>query len=106
MWTPDEIAKETRHRILVAVAAYAYEFLSESILSDHEFDAMALAIRPEMKTARPWHTPDQKRRVAKLDKFFRTQFHADTGQWIHRHPELSLVAHKYETTYGNKKARS
>jgi len=107
MWTPDEIAKETRNRILIAVAAYAYEFRSESILSDRDYDALALAIRPDMPTLRPSDKNNGRAsRVKKLDQFFRTTFHPDTGQWIHRHPELGRVAATYENFHVNKKARA
>ena len=79
------IEVETRNRIRLAVAAYAYEFCGESIMTDHDFDLLSRTIDPFMETGRP-----------ELDEFFRTKFHADTGQWIHDHPELDKVALTYE----------
>ena len=87
MWgSPEET--ERRNRIKLAVAAYAYEFDNTSIMSDAEFDEFALLIDPQISTG---NTP--------LDQFFRTEFQPDTGQWIHRHPELSQVRSVYERFY-------
>lgn len=71
------VEQERRNRILLSVYAYTYEFLSESIVTDSEFDQLALRIRPEVSTGN-----DQ------LDNFFRTRFSPDTGQWVHEHPDL------------------
>lgn len=56
--TPIEI--ERRNRIRLSVAAYAYEYKNESIMSDAEFDALALQIDPSVSTGN-----------RKLDTFFK-----------------------------------
>ena len=72
----------------MAVAAYAYEFDHNIIMSDHEFDAECLKIDPSIDTGRPH-----------LDHFFRTEFAACTGVWIHQHPELEKVKQTYNRWY-------
>lgn len=79
---------ERHRRIRMAVAAYAYEFLDRPIISDSEFDEECRKIDPSVDTGRP-----------ELDYFFRTEFHPDTGSWIHKHPELEKVAQTYERWY-------
>jgi biotin synthase-related radical SAM superfamily protein len=87
MWgTPEET--ERRNRIKLSVAAYAYEFDNTSIMSDAEFDEFARLIDPQMST---------NNQV--LDQFFRTEFQPDTGQWIHKHPELDKVKQLYLRVY-------
>lgn len=75
------IETERRNRIRLSVAAYAYEFLDAPILTDAEFDALAQQINPEIATGH-----------AVLDAFFRDQFAAWTGCWIHSHPDLKGLA--------------
>jgi hypothetical protein len=70
---------EKRNRIRLTVAAYAYEFHDDPIMSDGEFDELAKKIRPEIKTG---DTPKDKIH----DEFFAEEFSPDTGQWIHKHP--------------------
>ena len=43
-----QFCPETRIRIKVAVAAYAYEVMDDPIMSDAEFDRLARAIRPSV----------------------------------------------------------
>ncbi len=83
-----QIEIERHRRIKMAIAAYAYEFLDSPIISDGEFDAECRKINPSISTGKP-----------DLDLFFRTEFHPDTGSWIHRHPELEKVALTYERWY-------
>lgn len=85
-WNPK--SREIRNRIRVAVAAYAYEYEDDSIITDAEFDKLALRIRPQMKTGKK-----------KLDKFFATQFNAYTGSWIGSHPELDGIKRLYYNYY-------
>ena len=87
MWGSAE-ETERRNRIKLSVAAYAYEFDNTSIMSDADFDEFALLIEPQVSTGH-----------ALLDKFFRTEFQPDTGQWIHKHPELARVKYVYERFY-------
>ena len=82
------IEKEVRARILLSVAAYAYEYKSDSIMSDGEYDSLSLKINKDMKTGND-----------KMDKFFKTKFDPDTGQWIHAHPERNKIEKIYELYY-------
>lgn len=72
------ICTETKLRIDVAVAAYAYEFENVSLVDDSTFDAMCARIRPEIATGDAVH-----------DEFFRTRFQPHTGQWVHDHPNIA-----------------
>ena len=45
-----EINQEIKNRIKLSIAAYAYEYKSDPIMSDDEFDQLALKINPEEKT--------------------------------------------------------
>lgn len=80
--SPVEI--ERRNRIRLAVAAYAYEMQDDLLMSDAEFDSLALKINPDIDTGHEV-----------LDKFFKTEFGSHTGQWIYRHPELDKVEALY-----------
>jgi hypothetical protein len=80
----EEVCLERKNRIRLAFAAYAYEFESDSIMSDGEYDELSKKIRPHMKTGRDL-----------LDDFFRDKFSTDTGQWIHDHPELDTLKAMY-----------
>ena len=82
------INQEIRNRILVSVAAYAYEYLNAPIMSDSEFDALAQQIDLTQDTGNK-----------KLDDFFKNNFIADTGLWIHKHPEKSKLKYLYEEYY-------
>jgi hypothetical protein len=75
-------------RIRLSIAAYAYEFCDNSIMSDAQFDRMCDGIKPSIKTGNKL-----------MDKFFKEKFDPSTGQWIHQHPELDKIKHLYETFY-------
>lgn len=79
---------EIRSRIRLAVAAYAYEIAADPIMSDAEFDKLALSIRPRELTGAPLP-----------DLFFLESFEPHTGSWIHDHPDLPGIARLYETHY-------
>jgi hypothetical protein len=83
--------QQTRLRVRLSVAAYAYEMESDSIMSDHDFDAKCKEIQPKIKTGNK-----------KLDKFFSEEFNPSTGQWIHKHPELDKIKQIYLKYYKNK----
>ena len=83
-----KVEVERRNRIRLAVAAYAYEFRNTSIMSDGEFDELAKQIDPTVSTSH-----------AVMDRFFATQFQPDTGQWIHKHPELGKLVNLYQKHY-------
>ena len=84
--SPQEI--EVWRRIKLSIAAYAYEFCDNSIMSDAQFDEMCNDINPLVKTGNKV-----------MDKFFKEKFDPSTGQWIHQHPELDRIKHLYETYY-------
>ena len=80
----DRVCLETRKRIRVSVAAWAYEVLNSSIMTDAEFDALAESVDLSIDTRRP-----------DLDKWFRKNFKSYTGSWVHGHPDrerLNLIA--------------
>lgn len=79
-YTP-EIEFQTRIRIRLAMAAYAYEFNDRPIMDDAEFDTLARQVDVSISTRRP-----------DLDEFFRKEFSHSTGNWIHRHPDLYIIA--------------
>ncbi len=85
---PIDNATEIRNRILLSVAAYAYEFEDTSIISDAEFDELSKRINPQHKTGNTM-----------LDIFFAEEFSADTGMWIRKHPEILKLKHIYDTVY-------
>lgn len=71
---------ETRKRILVAVAAYAYEILNEPLLSDADFDALCLEVDLTQPTG-----------SVTMDDWFRDNFSPYTGQWVHDHPNKARL---------------
>ena len=82
------INQEIRNRIKLSVAAYAYEFKGDSIMTDHEYDELSLKINPNEKTGNDV-----------MDKFFKTQFQPDTGMWIRTHPEIKKLEYLYKKYY-------
>ncbi len=84
------INQEIRNRIKLSVAAYAYEFKGDSIMTDHEYDELSLKINPNEKTGNDV-----------MDKFFKTQFQPDTGMWIRSHPEIKKLEYLYKKYYKN-----
>lgn len=82
------INQEIRNRIILSIAAYAYEFLGESIMTDHEYDELSLKINPNEKTGNDM-----------MDEFFKTQFQPDTGMWIRSHPEIKKLEYLYNKYY-------
>lgn len=79
LYTP-AINLETRNRIKLCIAAYAYEYLNRPIMSDAEFDQLSVNIDLSIKTRRP-----------ELDAWFKRNFEPHTGMWIHSHPEKNLL---------------
>ena len=78
MRSPIEI--EVKNRIDLSAAAYAYEYMNISIMTDAEFDVLSLKIDPQLSTGNK-----------KMDKFFKKQFDPSTGMWIHKHPEKNKL---------------
>ena len=82
------INQEIRNRIKLSVAAYAYEFLNDSIMSDHDFDQLSLQINPQQETGNK-----------KMDDFFKKHFKPDTGMWVRAHPEIGKLNYLYKNFY-------
>ena len=82
------IDSEIRNRILVSVAAYAYEYLNAPIMSDADFDTLAQQIDITKQTGNKT-----------LDTFFEKYFTPDSGMWIHKHPEKNKLKYLYEEYY-------
>lgn len=94
-YTDHEKAKacvQTWLRIRLSLAAYAYEYRNESIMSDPEYDQMSKLVDTSIATGND-----------KLDDFFREHFTPDSGMWNAKHPELDKLAARYDRFYGNKK---
>lgn len=85
----DVVCTETRNRIRLSLAAYAYEVLGTSIMTDGEFDALAKEIDLNINTRRP-----------ELDNWFRKNFEPHTGMWILKHPEKTRL-HQLVKDYCN-----
>lgn len=84
--TPKEI--ETRRRIRLSIWAYAYEFDSNSIVSDAVFDFESLSVDLSISTDR-----------MDMDFWFHGCFEPCTGMWIHKHPEIDRIKELYERFY-------
>jgi hypothetical protein len=79
-----EVEVERRNRIRLTLAAYAYEFDDNPIMSDAEFDDISSKINPDIATGNK-----------QCDKFFREKFDPNTGMWIRQHPFLRRVDRAY-----------
>lgn len=79
-WYTPKINRQIWVRFQIAMAAYAYEALSHPIMSDSEFDKLALEVDLSIDTRRP-----------DLDEWFRKEYQPHTGSWIWRHPELNII---------------
>ena len=82
------INQEIKNRIRLSVAAYAYEYKDDSIMSDADFDELSKQIDVTVKTGN-----------RKLDNFFKKHFQPDTGMWIRKHPERSKLDFIYKNYY-------
>ena len=77
----EDVELERRNRIRLSIAAYLYETGDEfQLMTDAEYDRISYQINTSVGTGHPV-----------LDKFFREEFQPDTGQWIHKHPELDKL---------------
>jgi hypothetical protein len=83
---------ERRRRIQLSVAAYAYEYYDHSIMSDAEFDSLALEVDVDIKTGN-----------RKLDSFFKKHFQPDTGLWIRFHPDRKGLENIYHRIWKDRK---
>lgn len=92
-YVPTEVEKQRRIRILVSLYAYAYELKARSIISDAEYDNLALKVDTSISTGNK-----------KLDTFFKREYLSHTGQWIHKHPEkdkLEALYTQYDLGFPN-----
>lgn len=86
-WGSD-VEKQTRLRIKLSVAAYAYEIKNDEIMSDGDFDKQCLDVDLSIKTNNK-----------KLDEYFKNEFDPSTGSWIYKHPELNKIETIYKKYY-------
>ena len=82
------VNEEIKNRIRIAIAAWAYEYANDPIMSDSDYDELSRKIDLSKKTGNEL-----------MDKFFEESFHPDTGMWIHEHPELDKLQALYEKYY-------
>ncbi len=68
---------ERRKRIRLCIFAYAYEVMSAPLISDAEFDKIAMSVDVRIDGG--------------LQDFWKTHFHPWTGQWIHSHPNFDGI---------------
>ena len=94
VYQPSSIEVERRNRIKISIAAYSYEVYNDSIMSDGDYDKLALIINTSVKTGNNI-----------LDNFFSTEYSSDTGQWIHKHPDKEGLDKLYNRHYKRKKKR-
>lgn len=87
--------KEMKRRVMVSLAAFAYEIRNEIIMSDSDFDKLCLQIDPSIDTGHEV-----------LDKFFREKFDPSTGMWIRDHPELHKVEALYDRSFSPSAVRT
>lgn len=88
-----EFNAEIRNRIRLSVAAYAYEIENDPIMSDAEFDDLALSIDTRIETGNEL-----------LDEFFRTEFVTFSAMWVYQHPDLQGLKRLYEMLIENAEA--
>ena len=95
--SPSSVSLEIRRRIALSVAAYAYEFSDNPIISDDEYDELSKLINPNMITCYG------ERDNSVIDAYFSSHFTEYSGQWIRRHPDLDGIKHIYERHYEGKR---
>ena len=83
------MSQQIRIRIILSVAAYAYEYENNPVMSDQEYDALSYKVDTSIKPGRK-----------DLDAFLLRNFEPATGMWIRLHPELLKVKQLYWELYG------
>lgn len=73
--TPEQDFQK-RLRCRLAVWAWAYEGLNESLVDDHMFDKECLRVDLDVDTDSP-----------EWDLWWRENFSPETGAWINKHPD-------------------
>jgi len=79
------VEAEIRRRIRLSVAAYAYEYKNDSIMSDALFDEMSCIVDTSVTTGN-----------RKMDNFFKKHFEPATGMWIRQHPDKAGLENIYQ----------
>ena len=82
------VSEQVRLRIKLSVAAYAYEYRNDSVMSDAEFDEMSYLVDTSIATGN-----------RKLDNFFKKHFEPATGMWVRKHPDKKGLVNIYERYY-------
>ena len=72
--------EEIRNRIRIALWAYAYEIKDDPLVTDQQFDDLALKIDLSATTGND-----------EMDEWFKENFNPYTGQWIHKHLGLDRL---------------
>ena len=85
------VSKEIYKRIKLSVAAYAYEYGDKPIMSDDEFDKLAMEVDLSIKTGNNI-----------MDDFFNTDFNTFTGVWVRSHPDIVGLKRIYNIKTGYK----
>lgn len=67
-----------RQRIRLALAAYMYERLNESFMSDADWDKLAIEVYNNR------YIPTDN---VLYDNFFKDEVNPSTGMWVHKHPD-------------------
>lgn len=80
---------EKRHRINVALWAYAYEVMDDPLVSDEKYDEVCREINPSISTGN-----------VIMDEFFRNEFDSSTGMWIYKHPNIEGLRQIYSKLTG------
>lgn len=75
---------ETRLRIRLAVAAWAYEMHADPLMSDAEYDRLSRQVDLDKSTAR-----------SDMDMWFIENFSPDTGVWVRSHPDQAGLERLY-----------
>ena len=88
-WVATPEAEQRRIRIRLALAAFAYEYRNTSIMSDADYDKLALEVDTSIATGNK-----------QMDKFFKTKYNPDTGMWVRTHPKKQALSNLYQQLYG------
>jgi hypothetical protein len=75
---------QRRIRIRLAVAAWAYEFMNDSIMPDAEYDRLSLEVDSSIETGNKV-----------LDRFFKEEFDPSTSLWVYKHPHKGKLKKLY-----------
>jgi hypothetical protein len=73
----------------LALAAFAYEFMAHSIMTDDDYDSLSREVDLSIDTGNET-----------MDKFYRDNFMSDTGMWVRSHPELDKLECTYYQIFG------